>query len=70
LVNGPADGKTVAVETLPDRSPQQVVRLIATGAHVGIADEPTPDIEYVYVLTDDALDQPAYCYQPREDADA
>lgn len=70
FANGPADGKIMAVETLSDGSPSEVVTLIATGAYIGVADEPAPDIEYVYVRTDDILDQPTYCYLPREETDA
>lgn len=62
LVDGPADGRMLAVELAADGQIPQAVWLPQTGVYVGSSDVPAAPSEHLYVRATDIGDQVVYQY--------
>lgn len=62
LLDGPADGRMLAVELTADGQIPQAVRLPQIGVYVGSADLPAAPSEHLYMRTTDVGEQVVYQY--------
>lgn len=62
LLDGPADGRFLAVETTAEGEMPEMVRLPEAGVYVGASDVPAPVVEHIYKRSDDLDGQVVYRY--------